>query len=169
MTSIDLSKRLREVHGLHEFAELFGFSWEDESDWDWHDVACAMADAIDATVGANDASTLQAKVKAQSDYINKLSGEYKALDEQMERSCAEYRSEIHKLRAELDAATVGAEPDEATMLKLHDRMNAALLDYESAMGIKGGNGANTVPFVIEMHSLLEEAAKAGARIEEATE
>lgn len=51
MTSTDLSKRLREVHGLHAFAELFGFSWEDESDWDWHDVACAMADAIDATVG----------------------------------------------------------------------------------------------------------------------
>jgi hypothetical protein len=65
--------------------------------------------------------------------------------------------------------TVRTEPDEATMLKLHDRMNAALLDYESAMGIEGGNGANTVPFVIEMHSLLEEAAKAGARIEEVTE
>ena len=47
----DLSKRLREVHGLHSFAELFGFSWEDESDWDWHDVACAMADTIDATAG----------------------------------------------------------------------------------------------------------------------
>lgn len=49
----DLSKRLREVHGLHAFAELFGFSWEDESDWSWHDVACAMADAIDATVGTD--------------------------------------------------------------------------------------------------------------------
>lgn len=50
MTSTDLSKRLREVHGLHAFAELFGFDWHDESDWDWHDVACAMADTIDATV-----------------------------------------------------------------------------------------------------------------------
>lgn len=49
----DLSKRLREVNGLHEFAKLFGFSWDDESDWTWHDVACAMADAVDAaTVGA---------------------------------------------------------------------------------------------------------------------
>ena len=49
----DLSKRLREVTGLHTFAELFGFSWEDGSDWNWHDVACAMADAVDAaTVGA---------------------------------------------------------------------------------------------------------------------
>ena len=47
----DLAKRLREVTGLHEFAELFGFDWTDGSDWDWHDVACAMADAIDATVG----------------------------------------------------------------------------------------------------------------------
>ena len=50
-----------------------------------------------------------------------------------------------------------------------DRMNAALLDYESAMGIEGGNGANTVPFVIEMHQIIEDAAKAGARIEEVTE
>lgn len=49
----DLAKRLREVTGLHSFAELFGFSWEDDSDWTWHDVACAMADAVDAaTVGA---------------------------------------------------------------------------------------------------------------------
>ena len=60
-------------------------------------------------------------------------------------------------------ANAPAEPDEATMLKLHDRMNAALLDYESAMGIEGGNGANTVPFVVEMHTLLEEAATMGAR------
>ena len=52
MTSTDLSKRLREVHGLHAFAELLGFSWEDGSDWDWHDVACAMADTIAATIGA---------------------------------------------------------------------------------------------------------------------
>lgn len=49
----DLARRLREVRGLHAFAELFGFSWEDGSDWTWHDVACAMADAVDAaTVGA---------------------------------------------------------------------------------------------------------------------
>lgn len=59
------------------------------------------------------------------------------------------------------AATVGTKPDEATMLKLHDRMNAALLDYESAMGIEGGNGANTVPLVIEMHQIIEDAAVAG--------
>ena len=60
------------------------------------------------------------------------------------------------------AATVGTEPDEATMLKLHDRMNAALLDYESAMGIDGGNGANSVPFVNEMHQIIEDAATVGA-------
>lgn len=59
------------------------------------------------------------------------------------------------------AATVGTEPDEATMLKLHDRMNAALLDYESEMGIDGGNGANTVPSINEMHQIIEDAAKAG--------
>jgi len=58
--------------------------------------------------------------------------------------------------------TVGTEPDEATMLKLHDRMNAALLDYESEMGIDGGNGANAVPFVNEMHQIIEDAATVGA-------
>jgi len=65
--------------------------------------------AIAATVGNKDVSALRAKVKAQSDYIDKLRGEYKALDEQMERTCAEYRATIRKLKAELDAATVGAE------------------------------------------------------------
>ena len=53
------------------------------------------------------------------------------------------------------------EPEEVDTLKLHDRMNAALLDYESAMGIDGGSGANTVPFINEMHQIIEDAAKAG--------
>ena len=60
-----------------------------------------------ATVGGSDVSALRAKVKAQSDYIGKLRGEYKMLDEQMERRCAEHRATIRKLKAELDAATVG--------------------------------------------------------------
>lgn len=47
-----LSEQLRKVHGLHAFAELFGFDWTDGSDWTWHDVACAMADAVDAALGA---------------------------------------------------------------------------------------------------------------------
>jgi hypothetical protein len=48
-----LARQLREVHGLDAFVELFGYSWEDNSIWTWHDVACAMADAVDAmTVGA---------------------------------------------------------------------------------------------------------------------
>ena len=65
--------------------------------------------AIAATVGGSDVSALRAKVKAQSDYIGKLRGEYKALDEQMERRCAVYRATIRKLKDELDAATVGEE------------------------------------------------------------
>jgi len=44
----DLAKRLREVTGLRAFAELFGFKWIGGDDWTWHDVACAMADAVDA-------------------------------------------------------------------------------------------------------------------------
>lgn len=56
----DLARQLREVYGLHTFAELFGFSWEDGSDWTWHDVACAMADAVDAaTVGAGTCKNTQ--------------------------------------------------------------------------------------------------------------
>lgn len=58
-------------------------------------------------------------------------------------------------------ANAHAEPDEPDTLKLHERMNAALLDYESALGIEGGNGAKTVPFVIEMHQIIEDAATVG--------
>ena len=43
-----LADELREVTGLHSFAELFGFSWNDGSDWTWHDVACTMADRIES-------------------------------------------------------------------------------------------------------------------------
>lgn len=52
------------------------------------------------------------------------------------------------------------EPDDATMVRLHDEMNAALIEYERAMGIekKDGDGAIVVPFVAKMHELLEKAA-----------
>lgn len=59
------------------------------------------------------------------------------------------------------AATVGLEPDDTAMLKLHDRMNAALLEFERAMGIEKADGAIAVPFVAEIHNLLEEAATVG--------
>lgn len=38
----NLPDKLREVIGLHEFAELFGFDWEND-DWTWSDVAKEMA------------------------------------------------------------------------------------------------------------------------------
>lgn len=60
------------------------------------------------------------------------------------------------------AATLGKEPDDTTMLKLHDRMNAELLEYERALGSEKADGAITVPFVAEMHRLLEEAAMLGS-------
>lgn len=51
----ELLDGLRNVGNLHEFAELFGFNWYDDSDWVWHDVAVKMADdfeqAIAATLG----------------------------------------------------------------------------------------------------------------------
>ena len=60
-------------------------------------------------------------------------------------------------------ATLGREPDDAAMVKLHDQMNAALLEYERAQGIerRDGDGRTVIPFVAEMHRLLEEAALRG--------
>ena len=85
----DLSKRLREVHGLHAFAELFGFSWEDGSDWDWHDVACAMADAIDATAGVG---TCRAVVCNQSDCVHNREYRCACTDlEIQDQECMTYR------------------------------------------------------------------------------
>lgn len=59
------------------------------------------------------------------------------------------------------AATLGREPDDVAMVKLHNRMNAALLEYERALGNEKADGAITVPFVAKMHHLLEEAATLG--------
>ena len=42
----NLPDKLREVTGLHEFAELFGFDWESD-DWTWSDVAKEMAFEIE--------------------------------------------------------------------------------------------------------------------------
>lgn len=43
-----VSEKLRLVEGLHSHAEMFGFDWDDDSDWTWHDVACEIADEVDA-------------------------------------------------------------------------------------------------------------------------
>lgn len=43
-----VSEKLRLVQGLYSHAEMFGFHWDDGSDWTWHDVACKIADEIDA-------------------------------------------------------------------------------------------------------------------------
>lgn len=63
------------------------------------------------------------------------------------------------------AATLGREPDDAAMVKLHDQMNAALFEYERAQGIekRDGDEAIVVPWVVKMHALLEEAATLGSR------
>ena len=65
----ELLDGLRSVGNLHEFAELFGFNWEDDSDWTWHDVAVKMADeleqAIAATLGS-DASAVRLAERLRS-------------------------------------------------------------------------------------------------------
>lgn len=48
----ELLDGLRNVGNLHEFAELFGFDWHDDSDWTWHDVAVKMADGLEQAIAA---------------------------------------------------------------------------------------------------------------------
>ena len=62
------------------------------------------------------------------------------------------------------AATLGHEPDDAAMVRLHDQMNATMLKYEMAQGIekRDVDAAIVVPWVAKMHALLEEAAMLGA-------
>ena len=43
----EVAQRLRKAIGLHEFAEVLGFSWTDESDWVWNDVSNLVADLIE--------------------------------------------------------------------------------------------------------------------------
>ena len=42
-----IAARLRENIGLHTFAEIFGFSWTDGSDWRWRDVTAKVADYVE--------------------------------------------------------------------------------------------------------------------------
>ena len=43
----EVAARLRKAIGLHEFAEVLGFNWTDESDWVWNDVSNLVADLIE--------------------------------------------------------------------------------------------------------------------------
>lgn len=43
----EVARRLRKAVGLHEFAEVLGFDWTDESDWAWKDVSNLVADLIE--------------------------------------------------------------------------------------------------------------------------
>ena len=43
----EVAAMLREDIGLRTFAEIFGFSWTDESDWYWRDVTAKVADYVE--------------------------------------------------------------------------------------------------------------------------
>lgn len=43
----EVAARLRKAIGLHEFAEVLGFDWTDDSDWGWGDVSNLVADLIE--------------------------------------------------------------------------------------------------------------------------
>lgn len=65
------------------------------------------------------------------------------------------------------AATVGEEPDEATMLKLHGRMNAALLDTQDELlayhpqDRENASSKKLIDCVIAAHQIIEDAATEG--------
>jgi len=107
----DLYKRLREVYGLHAFAELFGFDWTDGSDWDWHDVACAMADAVDAaTVDAvPETKYLMALDKAREAQrkLEMCQTSQRAYQSKC-RSLKETNADLRRIIGEMRAATLGA-------------------------------------------------------------
>lgn len=42
----EIAARLRECN-LFTMAEIFGFNWEDDSKWRWHDVGAKIADLIE--------------------------------------------------------------------------------------------------------------------------
>ena len=60
-----------------------------------------------------------------------------------------------------------AEPDEATMLKLHERMNAALLDMQEELlalhtqDRENASSKELIDCVIRAHQIIEDAATAG--------
>lgn len=58
-------------------------------------------------------------------------------------------------------ATVGVEADDATMRKLHERMNAELIGLERKLGIEHADCSVIVPFVANMHEIIEDAATVG--------
>lgn len=66
-----------------------------------------------------------------------------------------------------DAVDRPDEPDEATMLKLHDRMNAALLDMQEELlayhpqDRENASSKELIDCVIRAHQIIEDAATAG--------
>jgi hypothetical protein len=64
-------------------------------------------------------------------------------------------------------ATVGTEPDEQDMLKLHDRMNAALLDMQEELlayhpqDRENASSKKLIDCVIAAHQIIEDAATVG--------
>lgn len=64
-------------------------------------------------------------------------------------------------------ATVGTEPDEPDMLKLHDRMNAALLDMQKELlayhprDRENASLKKLIDCVIAAHQIIEDAATVG--------
>lgn len=80
-----VAARLREDIGLHTFAEIFGFSWIDESDWYWRDVTAKVADYVEPEPErtCRVVSTIRYEYEggyAGTEYVTKLSCGHKHTD-----------------------------------------------------------------------------------------
>lgn len=118
----ELLDGLRSVGNLHEFAELFGFNWEDDSDWTWHDVAVKMADeleqAIAATLGSDaSAVRLAERFRSIADEMRSVGASSMTPHELL--AC--YANDVDKVADSLMfAATLGSEPDMIEITQTYD-------------------------------------------------
>lgn len=129
----ELLDGLRNVGNLHEFAELFGFDWHDDSDWTWHDVAVKVADdfeqAIAATLGSGTSEALKrGEADARAEQMETERDEWKTKCEirefaykQADAERKRYSEQIDELRAEI--ATL-KEHRAANMERLHELTDA---------------------------------------------
>ena len=97
-----VSEKLRLVQGLHSHAEMFGFKWDDDSDWTWHDVACKIADEVDA-----ENAKLRELVRDMHEYISSDYCHTSCKHEPNDMGCYEagcwYDKALRELGIEVDA------------------------------------------------------------------
>lgn len=111
----EVAARLRKAIGLHEFAEVLGFDWTDESDWVWKDVSNLVADLIEPTCDCN---TLQ---KVAEEMFGKMRHSTKEEADAYEAMLKSMSVEIHPVdRDALLALAVNLNARATELLKVND-------------------------------------------------